>query len=263
MCRPVVPQIMIAAAPAGAQTDYYNTDAGRPVRVEDAYPTERYAFELSLAPLRLERAAGGVYTWSVEPEITYGILPGTHVEVGFPLLVVDAQGERHTGLGGIEVSALYNLNVETRGLPALGLAGDLIVPVGTLAPDRAYPSVTGIATRTFTWARFHVNARYTFGAAAEEGDGGHDVSRWLAGIAVDRALPLRSTLLLADVYASQPLHEEEDLQWNAEAGVRYQHSPRLALDAGVGRRLTDGGAWFVTFGSGYQFALRSLIPVAR
>jgi hypothetical protein len=29
---------------AGAQTDYYNTDAGRPLRIEDAYPTERYAF---------------------------------------------------------------------------------------------------------------------------------------------------------------------------------------------------------------------------
>jgi hypothetical protein len=34
-----------------AQTDYYNTDAGRPITVEDAYATERYAFELQLAPV--------------------------------------------------------------------------------------------------------------------------------------------------------------------------------------------------------------------
>jgi hypothetical protein len=27
-----------AAPPAGAQTDYYNTDKGRPVTIEDAYP---------------------------------------------------------------------------------------------------------------------------------------------------------------------------------------------------------------------------------
>src|SRR5688500_4458202 len=64
-----------ASRPASAQTDYYNTDAGRPIRIEDAYATERYAFELQLAPLRLERSRGGVYNWGVEPEIAYGILP--------------------------------------------------------------------------------------------------------------------------------------------------------------------------------------------
>ena len=31
---------------ARAQTDYYNTDAGRPVRIEDAYTLERRGFEL-------------------------------------------------------------------------------------------------------------------------------------------------------------------------------------------------------------------------
>lgn len=55
-----------------AQTDYYNTDAGRPITVEDAYPTERYAFELQLAPVRMEGARGGVYTCSVEPGIACG-----------------------------------------------------------------------------------------------------------------------------------------------------------------------------------------------
>src|SRR4029453_3509588 len=69
---------MAIPAAAGAQTDYYNTDAGRPIRVEDAYPTERYGFELQLAPLRLERSRGGVYNWGVEPELAYGVLPRTH-----------------------------------------------------------------------------------------------------------------------------------------------------------------------------------------
>jgi hypothetical protein len=64
--RALVPGLTLlfgAAAPLAAQTDYYNTDAGRPVLIEDAYPTERYAFELQLAPLRLERVSGGVYNW--------------------------------------------------------------------------------------------------------------------------------------------------------------------------------------------------------
>ena len=76
--------LLLAAAPASVQTDYFNTDAGRPLTIEDAYATERYAFELQLAPLKLERSRGGMYTWTVEPEIAYGILPHTHVEIGLP-----------------------------------------------------------------------------------------------------------------------------------------------------------------------------------
>lgn len=271
---------LLMAYPLAAQTDYYNTDSGRPVRIEDAYATERYAFELKLAPLRLERAPGGVYHWGIEPEIAYGILPRTHIELGFPLAIVDAGREaRQSGLAGIEISAMHNLNTETLTLPALAVRGDVLLPVGSLAPDRVYPAVTGIATRTYRWARFHVNAQYTFGAAPEEdllpplppgGDGettlpsgGHEVSRWLAGVAVDRVFPLQALLVIADVYASQPLHAEEEIEWNAGAGVRYQINPYLAVDAGIGRRLTGEPAWFVTFGSAYAFALRSLIPVPR
>lgn len=271
--------LLSAAAPLAAQTDYYNTDAGRPVRIEDAAATERYAFELKLAPLRLERAPGGVYHWGIEPEIAYGILPRTHVEVGFPFAIVDAGREtRQRGLAGIEVSAMHNLNTETRTLPALALRGDVLLPVGSLAPERVYPSVTGIATRTLRWARFHLNAQYTFGRNPEEervpvpppaGDGettlpgGHEVSRWLAGVAVDRVFPLQALLVIADLYASQPLHPDEEIEWNAGAGIRYQLSPYLAVDAGLGRRLTGEPAWFVTFGSAYAFAVRSLIPVPR
>ncbi|MEO5902894.1 MAG: hypothetical protein ABIQ55_02665, partial [Gemmatimonadaceae bacterium] len=43
------------ASRVSAQTDYYNTDTGRPIQIEDAYATERYAFEMKLAPVRLER----------------------------------------------------------------------------------------------------------------------------------------------------------------------------------------------------------------
>jgi hypothetical protein len=270
------------AVPAFTQTDYYNTDTGRPVRIEDAYPVERYAFELQLAPLRLERASGGVYNWEVAPEIAYGILPRTQLEVGFPLTLVDAGGEGQTeGLAGIEIAALHNLNVETRTLPALAVAGDVLLPVGSLGPDRAYASLKGIATRTFSWARFHVNGQYTFGpepglspetqpgmaaddvvVAPRQPEAEVEASRWMAGIAVDRTLPLRSLLVTADVFAEQPLADEEELTWTAEAGLRYQTSPQFNVDVGIGRRFAGGGqGWFFTVGAARAFAVRSLMPL--
>jgi hypothetical protein len=270
--RSRAPQMAVFAATAAlasapgrlpAQTDYYNTDEARPVRIEDAYPTERYAFELQLAPLRLERGPGGAYTWEIEPEIAYGIFPRTHVELGFPIAFVDADGGQEEGLAGISISALHNLNVETA-FPAFGIAADVLLPVGGLAPDGAYASVKGIATRTYSWARFHANAAYTFGSEAGAGESAGEASRWMAGVAVDRTFPLRSTLVTADVFVEQPLDDDAELEWNVEAGLRRQVSPVLAFDAGVGRRLTgDDQGWFVTIGSAYAFGIRSLIPVGR
>lgn len=251
-----------------AQTDYYNTDRNRPIQIEDAYPTERYAFELQLAPVRLERVDGGLYHWGVEPEITYGIFPRTHIEIGVPLAFVDggALGEQDFGLAGIDVSVLHNLNVETAGLPAFGLAADILLPVGSLASDNAYLSLRALATRTYSWARVHLNGQYTFGSADRAGQaaGAAELSRWLAGIAVDRTFPLKSTLITAELFVQEPLAEAGEVELNLAGGARYQLTPKLALDGGLGRRLTgDDQSWFVTFGAAYAFAIRGLIPVPR
>ena len=258
-----------------AQTDFYNTDTGRPVRIEDAYPTERYAFELQIAPLRLERSSGGVYNWGFEPELTYGILPRTHLEVGAPLAYMDlgSSGKR-SGLAGIDISVLHNLNIESNTLPAFGLLGEVLVPAGGLGPDKAYPSVKAIATRTYRWARFHVNGQYTFGSAptgtnatpdggnaANIGPGAVELSRWLAGAAVDRTFPLRSMLVTGEVFARQPIESDENVEWNAGAGIRYQLTPTFSLDTGLGKRLTGNDrSWYVTFGLARAFAIRSLMP---
>ena len=241
--------------PAAAQTDYYNTDTGRPLQIEDAYPLERRAFELQAAPLRLERARGGLYQWGIEPEMAFGILPRTQLELSAPLAFIDGgPGVQRSGLAGIELSALHNLNVETS-IPALAIGAGVLLPVGALGPDRAYTSIKGILTRTFTWARFHVNGEYTFGSEPES-IGTVDLARWTAGIAVDRTFPLRSLLIGGEVFAREHLRGGEDVEWNAGAGVRYQLSPRVALDGGIGRRLTgDDQTWYLTFGTAYAFGL--------
>lgn len=276
--RPAVPRLFIGVVivgalftddagtrPLAAQTDYYNTDSGRPVRIEDAYPVERYAFELQVAPLRLERSDEGAYTWQLEPELAYGILPRTHVEVGFPLVLAEgADGTRSTGLGGMDLSVFHNLNLETSGLPAFGLAAELLLPVGGSAPGHTYTSVKAVATRTFSFSRFHLNWQHTFGPTPELGEEVGDVSRWMAGVAVDKSLPLRSALLIGALYVEQPPHSEEEIRWIIEAGTRYQLDPFVSLDAGVGRRLAgDDQGWFITFGAARAFGVRWLFPVRQ
>jgi hypothetical protein len=77
--------LLLAAAPLAAQKDYYKLDRNRPTTITGAYTTERYAIEAKLAPLRLERERGGVYHWGFDPEIAYGILPRTSIEVGWEI----------------------------------------------------------------------------------------------------------------------------------------------------------------------------------
>ncbi len=243
------------AAPLSAQTDYYNTDAGRPIQIEDAYPVERRAFEIQAAPLRLERSLGGAYHWGLEPELAYGILPRTHIELGVPLTFMDAGlGNRSSGVAGVHLSAFHNLNVETR-LPALAVVGGLLFPVGQFGPDETFASVKGIATKTFSWIRFHANAEYTFGDETGAGAAA-ELSRWMAGVAVDRTFPLRSMLVTGELYAREPLGDGDELEWNTGAGLRYQLSPRWNIDGGIGRRLTgDDQGWYLTFGTAFAVGL--------
>lgn len=250
------------ATAMAAQTDYYNTDAGRPIRIEDAYALERRAIELQAAPVRLERSKGGAYRWGIEPALAYGILQRTQIEVGFPLVFVEpsAAGRQRSGLAGIDVSVLHNLNAETS-IPALAIAARVLVPAGSLGPSRAYPSITGIATKTFPWARFHINGQYTLGDASSGsstlvGPQIVEVSRWLGGVAVDHTFPLRSLLLTGEVYARRGIAAASDVNWNAAVGTRYQLSPRLALDAGLGRELTGAErTWYLTAGGALAYGL--------
>jgi hypothetical protein len=204
-----------------------------------------------------------VYRWGIEPEFAFGILPRTQLEIGVPLAWIDAGvGGRTTGVAGVDIGMLHNLNVETR-IPAFAVAADVLLPVGNLGPNTTYTSFKAIATKTMPWARFHVNAQYTFGDADDatgavraRGAQVAEVTRWMAGVAVDRTLPLRSLLLTGELFAERGLHDADETEWVAGVGSRYQLSPRWAVDAGLGRRL--GGAdetWSLTVGGAYAFGL--------
>ena len=243
---------IVMATPLSAQTDFYNTSVGRPLRIEDASPVEYRGVELDLAPLRWESGRNATHRWFLHPEAAVGIFPRTQLQVGLPFAFVDDQTSSVHGVAGMEISALHALNAETS-IPAFAVAGDLLLPAGSLGPGAPYGTFKAIMTRTLRVARIHANAQFTIGPAIDEDDadrGAFDVSRWLGGIAVDKTFPLRSLLLSVESFAEQPIASGASVEWNAGAGARLQLAPRWAVDAGVGRRFTgDNRMWYVTLGS--------------
>jgi len=250
--------LALAAPAARAQTDFYNTDRGRPLTTEDAIVVERRAFELQAAPLTFQRVMRGVSQWGIAPELAWGFAPRTQIELALPIAVQD-DGTRPRALvaaAGLEVELLHQLNTETMALPGLALGAGMHLPVGPLAPSRAIATVRALMTRTLPWGRVHLNGAYSPGddlAPADPGVG--DATRWQAGLAVDRTFALRSLLVGAEVVAQSPLTANGVTEWRTAIGVRQQLSPRVAMDAGVGRRVSAGGAgWTLTMGAAYAFA---------
>src|SRR5689334_24453461 len=123
-CLLVVSASIILASSARSQTHYYNLDAGRPGRVEDALATERYELEAQFAPFRLERLFDGSSRWRAEPKLSYGVAPFTELELRAPLVYTSAAGGSTTGgLAGIGIGALHAWNLERTLIPAFALAG--------------------------------------------------------------------------------------------------------------------------------------------
>lgn len=261
--RFVVAALILAAGEAHAQTDFYNTSAGRPVRIEDAVPIEYRAIELNVAPLRLEFLRDETRYWTLRPEATIGILPRTHLQLSVPITYVDQPTTSARGVAGVGLSLLHAFNMETS-IPAFAVAADVSLPVGPLGGEATYGTLKGIMTRTFPWARVHANAELTAGpsmrfpdAGVDDLNDGRDLSRWLAGLAIDKTFVFHSLLVTAESFAEQPLRDDADVAWTAGTGLRYQLSPRWAMDAGLGRRFSgDNRAWYVTFGSAYAFGIR-------
>jgi hypothetical protein len=144
-----------------AQTDYYNSDGGRPLRVEDAAPTARFAFDLHFPTARVERLAGGVTRLRVEPALAYGILPRTAVEARAAFVYRERGAAPRGGMTGVALGVMHALNTETRTIPAFAVAGEFHQPTGSAKTGGPAYSLRALATRTFSGGRLHANA--TFG----------------------------------------------------------------------------------------------------
>ena len=80
-------------------------------------------------------------------------------------------------------------------------------------------------------------------------------NRWFAGVAMDHSFPIRSLLVIADVYAERFVGLYPNADWTAEAGLRYQWTPLLVLDAGAGRHFAGTiRSTQLTVGATYELA---------
>lgn len=252
---------LLIAHPARAQIDYRNLDDDRPVRVEDAYPVERYAFEL-LAPWRWSRHPGGSGVHSFIPEIAYGVFANSQLGVKLPLATTRVGESREWGIAGLRVFGLYNLNTEGPWLPAVSLRADAVFPLGSLAGDGTRVSLKGILTRSWGTTRMHLNGAYTFGrsdrlAVVEPAE------KWWLGGALDHTFFRNSTLMVAEVYALRPV-AGAPLEVNTSLGLRYQWTPTTVVDLGVGRRLrSEGPDLELTVGISRAVGIAGLLPQRR
>jgi hypothetical protein len=245
--------------PCWAQIDYRNLDDDRPVVTEDAYPVERYAFEL-LGPYRFEAEVGGAQHHTFVPEVAYGLARNAQVGLKLPFAGADEGTGTDWGLAGLRVFGLYNFNTEGQWLPALSLRADATFPVGSLGGDGSRFAIKAIATRSWGPTRAHLNASRGFGSE-DALSVAEPLSRWNASLAVDRTFFRSSILLIGEVAVSQAVRDAPTAV-NASFGGRWQWTPTLVLDAGVARRLRAdiGPDIALTIGLSHAFALRGLMP---
>lgn len=250
---------LVGAARLPAQIDYRNLDQHRPLRTQDAYPIERYAFELVL-PYELEQARG-VDRHVVAPELSYGFARNAQAGVELPFAAVRSAAGTDWGFAGPRLRLLYNLNTEGALLPALSLGGRLALPLGDLAPDDPTVTLAAVATRSWGRSRLHLNGEVTLGDAGARAVAADP--NWMVAAAVDRTLLRQSLLLLGELSALRA-GDQEPTEVSAAVGVRLQLSPTLVADAGLTRRLTSdaGPDLGLSFGLSHVFAIAALMPGA-
>ena len=241
------------------QEDFRSLDAGRPLKVTDAYPKKlrEWEFQAGLEGAWTEdgrSALGGLF------ELEVGLFYNFEIGLGLELATEDEDGESRTGLEGVEVGALYNFNQEGWAWPALAVQSGFELPVGgDLARDDWAWGVDVVLTKSFAnRMRLHGNGGYVV-ASRQDGD-----DYWRGGLAFDAPLGFGSRILLGDVYAEIPVDTGRTRVW-AELGARIQVSNVSVFDLGLSTRLDEWEAGAanlrVILGFSRVFGIGAFVPV--
>jgi hypothetical protein len=233
MIRIAIALLLVLWTCGGAYAiDHKNLDEGRPLRLEDAYP-------IAHGELAIEAGAGsslqrrGADRGLFPVELLYGPLPNLQVGVGTVLSTDPREIDDRPKSGDLRFSALYNFNQETIALPAFAVKLGLDTPTGVDAYGFGVEA-KGIVTKSIERLSLHLNAGYEFLTASrdDERDGRYHLAIG-ASYPVGAPRFTRATLI-ADVFAEQSLRRGEATTVGTEIGLRYQLTPRIVWDVGVG-----------------------------
>jgi hypothetical protein len=212
--------------------DHKNLDEGRPLRLEDAY-------SIATGELTIETGGGfalqrcGPARGVFPVELLYGAYPNLQLSVGTLLSTDPHDIEDRPKSGDLRFSALYNFNQETIALPAFAVKLGVDTPTGMDARGYAI-ELKGIITKSIQRLSLHLNAGYEF--LTSTGRGERDGRYHLAlGASYPLGAPKFTRLtLVGDVFAEQSGRRGEALVVGTEVGLRYQLTPRVVWDVGIG-----------------------------
>ena len=247
-----------------AQTEFYNTDGGRPLRVEDATPTARYALDLHFPTARVERLDGGIARLRVEPALSYGILPRTAVELRAAFVYREAESSPRAGMSGAGIGVMHALTTETSQIPAIALAGELYEPMGSAKTGGAAYSLRTLVSRSWTLIRVHANATYgnynvtvpqqTVTVCGDDGTFPVPGLRCAGGGGVPPFIP-------DGPCAVSPANEQAMVAARCSAGEHSTRASQVTRQATTSTNLR-GAHWLVGLGADRAFALASVLVMA-
>jgi hypothetical protein len=224
--------VVLTSAASAYAIDHKNLDEGRPLRSEDAYPIAHgeFAIEAGMGfTLQRQGADRGLFP----VELLYGPLPNLQVGIGTMLSTDPHEIDDRPKSGDLRLSALYNFNQETLTLPAFAVKLGLDAPTGVDAHGFGVEA-KGIVTKSVERLSLHLNAGYEFvtSGRADERDGRYKLAIG-ASYPVGAPRFTRATLV-GDVFAEQSSHRGDPTTVGTEVGLRYQLTPRIVWDVGVG-----------------------------
>ena len=246
--------IITATAGVAEAIDHKNLDEGRPVRIEDAYPIAQHeiSVETGAGFALLNRGpARGVFP----VEVLYGALPNLQVGLGSLLFTDPHDIDDRPKSGDLRASALYNFNQETLTLPAFAAKLSVTAPTGVDGHGWDI-ELKGIVTKSVDRLSFHLNGAYEFltGSTRTERDGRYELALG-ASYPIGAPTFTRATLV-ADVFADQPSTRGESMIVGTEVGLRYQLTPSIVWDVGIGTEFAgpaSRSSFFATTGLSLGF----------
>ncbi len=223
---------LLGSADAAFAIDHTNLDEGRPLRLDDAY-------SIADGEIAIETGAGltlsrrGPNRGVFPAEILYGAYPNLQLGIGTSFSTDPHDIEDRPKSGDLRLSGLYNFNQEAIELPAVAVKVGIDAPTGIDARGFAI-ELKGIVTKSIDRLSLHLNAGYELitSTRRDERDGRY---RLALGASYPIGAPrfTRATLV-ADFFADRAARRGEPATVGAELGLRYQLSPRIVWDVGIG-----------------------------